>query len=70
MLKVLADRARQAEGFLLHSAYCVDGAWRVIEVWRSKAEANQFFAREVAPNLPPGVRPKRSVHEAHSLLMS
>lgn len=69
MLNVLADRARQAEGFLLHSAYRVDDSWRVVEVWRSKAEANQFFAREVAPNLPPGVRPKRAVHEAHSLIL-
>ena len=69
MLNVLAERARQAEGFLLHSAYSVDGDWRVGEVWRSKAEANRFFAREVAPNLPPGERPKRAVHEAHSLVM-
>jgi hypothetical protein len=69
MLNVLADRARQADGFLLHSAYRVDDSWRVVEVWQSKAEANRFFATEVAPNLPPGVRPKRSVHEAHSLVM-
>jgi len=69
MLNVLADRARQAEGFLLHSAYCLGGIWRVVEVWKSKAEADRFFAKEVAPNLPPGVRPKRSVHEAHSLVM-
>ena len=69
MLDVLADRARQAQGFLLHSAYRVADSWRVVEVWRSKAEANQFFAREVAPNLPAGVRPKRVIHEAHSLVM-
>jgi len=25
MLGVLADLARQADGFVLHSAYCVDG---------------------------------------------
>jgi len=69
MLNVLADRARRADGFLLHGAYCVEGSWRVVEVWKSKAEADRFFAKEVAPNLPPGVRPKRSVHEAHSLVM-
>jgi len=68
MLNVLGDRVRQAEGFLLHSAYCVDGTWRVVEVWESKPEADRFFAKEVAPNLPAGVRPKRSVHEAHSLV--
>ena len=69
MLDVLADRARQADGFLLHSAYRVDDSWRVVEFWQSKAEANRFFATEVAPNLPPGVRPKRTVHEAHSLVL-
>jgi len=69
MLDALAELAREAEGFVLHSAYVVDGAWRVVEVWQSKEEANRFFARHVAPHLPPGVHPKRQVHEARSLLM-
>ena len=68
MLKVLADVERRAPGFVLHSAYKVDGNWRVLEVWESKAQADQFFAKHVAPNLPPGVRPKRTVFETHSLL--
>jgi quinol monooxygenase YgiN len=68
MLKALAGPIRHAEGFLLHSAYCVEGQWRVLEVWRSKADADRFFAKQVAPHLPPGVRPKRTVHEAHSLV--
>ena len=68
MLEALAGLAREAEGFVLHSAYVVDGAWHVVEVWRSKDEANRFFARHVAPHLPAGVHPKRQVHEAHSLL--
>ena len=69
MLKVLEPRIRETEGFVLHSAYCVDGNWRVLEVWRSKLDADRFFANEIAPNLPPGVRPKRSVYEAHSLVI-
>jgi hypothetical protein len=68
MLNKLADVARRAEGFVLHSSFCVDGTWRVVEVWRSKTDADQFFAKQVAPNLPPGVRPKRKVYEAHSLV--
>jgi hypothetical protein len=68
MLSVLADVARRAPGFVLHSAYKADGNWRVLEVWESKTQADQFFARHVAPNLPPGVRPKRTVFETHSLL--
>lgn len=69
MLQALADPIRHAEGFLLHSAYrVVDGHWRVVEVWRSKADADRFFAKQVALHLPPGVRPKRTVHEAHSVV--
>jgi len=68
MLSVLADLARQADGFVLHSAYRVDDSWRVIEVWQSKEDANRFFAKHVAPHLPPGVHPKRSIHEANSLV--
>ena len=68
MLKALTEPIRRAEGFMLHSAYCVDGQWRVVEVWRSKADADHFFARQIAPHLPPGVRPKRKVYEAHSVV--
>lgn len=68
MLKVLEGRMRQAEGFVLHSAYRVESHWRVVEVWRSRVDADRFFANHVAPNLPPGVRSKRSVYETHSLL--
>jgi hypothetical protein len=46
------------------SMFCKQGAAihgrRVMEVWQSKAEATQFFARYVAPNLPPGIQPKRT----------
>lgn len=68
MLAVLAEQARQARGFVLHSAYEVDGQWHVVEVWQSKTDADQFFAKKVAPNLPPGVHPKRKIFDAHSLV--
>ena len=70
MLSVLADLARQADGFVLHSAYRADdGSWHVVEVWQTKQQANQFFAKHVAPHLPAGVHPKRTLHEAHSLVI-
>jgi quinol monooxygenase YgiN len=68
MLAVLQDPIRRADGFLLHAAYLADGNWRVLEVWRSKSDADQFFADHVAPNLPPGVRPKRAVYESRSFV--
>ncbi|HVE53434.1 MAG TPA: antibiotic biosynthesis monooxygenase [Ramlibacter sp.] len=57
-----------APGFVLHAAHPDEGCWRVLEVWRSKAEADAFFARHVVPNLPPGIRPKRHYRVLHSLL--
>lgn len=68
MLNALGPILKQAPGFVLHSAFPVDGGWRVIEVWESKAAATDFFAHYVVPNLPPGVKPKRSIYELHSLV--
>lgn len=70
MLAVLGNAIRRAPGFVFHAAHPVagGGGWRSFEVWHSQAEANRFFARHIAPNLPPGVRPKRSVQELHSVV--
>ena len=53
----LAVALRQAPGFVLHTSHAIDGGWRVIEIWETKQEANQFFAQHVHPNLPPGIKP-------------
>lgn len=67
MLQVLSEPIKRTPGFLMHGAYeTEDGGWRVFEVWETKEQANQFFAQHIAPNLPPGVRPKRKIHELHS----
>jgi quinol monooxygenase YgiN len=70
MFAALSDGLKQAPGFVLHTAHPIEGGWRIIEVWMSKAEADQFFTRSVVPHLPPGIHPKRSVQELHSLLRS
>jgi hypothetical protein len=66
MLGALRGRITGADGFIAHASHQVEGGWRVIEVWESKAQADRFFAREVAPNLPPGIHPKRVTQELHS----
>src|SRR5262245_7125333 len=68
LLASLADGMKHAEGFVTHSAYSSEGALRLVEIWQTKRDADRFFAEQVARNLPPGVRPKRSVHEAHGLV--
>ena len=68
MLTVLDGPLRLASGFVLHTAYPVEGGWRILEIWDSKTQANEWYAKSVAPKLPPGVHPKRSVQELHSLV--
>jgi hypothetical protein len=68
MLTALDGPLRRASGFVLHTAYPIEGGWRVLEVWDSKTQANEWYAKSVAPNLPPGIHPKRSVQELHSLV--
>ncbi len=64
---LLHDLVRRSPGFVLHCAY-QDEDWTVMEVWHSKAEADQFFARNVAPHLPKGIVPKRSYTALHALV--
>ena len=68
MLSVLTEPLRQAPGFIAHIAGPDGDGWRVTEIWDSVREASDFYARYVDPNLPPGVKPKRSFMELHSLI--
>lgn len=68
MLAALAEPLRQAKGFIAHGAGAGPEGWRVFEVWESQEDANQFFAKYVHPNLPEGVKPKRSYLELHNLI--
>jgi hypothetical protein len=70
MMAAVGEVLKQAPGHILHMSHATEDGWRVIEVWQSKAEATQWFAKNVAPNLPPNVRPKRTFYELHSLLTS
>ena len=68
MIAVLGPLIRQARGFIAHGAGPAEGGWRSVEVWESADEATKFFAEHIQPNLPPGVKPKRTILQLHSLL--
>ena len=68
MLALLATALKQAPGFILHTAHPIEGGWRILEVWESQKEASDFFAKFVHPNLPPGIKPKRTVQALHRLV--
>jgi hypothetical protein len=68
MLAQLAEPMRRAKGFISHLAGPNGNGWRVIEVWETKEDATKFFAEAIHPNLPPGVKPRRAIHEVHALV--
>lgn len=68
MIEGLGPALQAAPGFVMHSAHATETGFRVVEVWNSKAESDRFFATHVAPNLVPGVRPKRRTVELVSLI--
>jgi hypothetical protein len=68
MAKLLAP-LQQSPGFISLSSHATEDGWRVMEVWESKAQSDRFFAKFVAPNLPPGIRPKRTVQVLHVIAL-
>jgi hypothetical protein len=68
MLAVLGPLLREAKGFIAHGAGPSGDGWRSFEVWETQEDATQFFAKHIHPNLPEGIRPKRTLLELHSLV--
>ena len=68
VLVAVREVIKKAPGFILHCAHPSEGEWLVYEVWQSRAEADQWFGKYVAPNLPKGIHPKRSYQELHSMV--
>ena len=59
----------EANGFIAHGAGMSREGWRVFEIWESRQQASEFFAKHIHPNLPPGVTPKRTYLDLHSLVV-
>ena len=69
MAERLGPALRSAPGFIAHVAHPVDGGLRIVQIWRDKDRPDRVFAQHVAPNLPPGIRPKRSLQVLHNLVL-
>jgi hypothetical protein len=48
---------REAKGFICHA-----GGWRVMEIWESEEDGQNWFDHSIKPNLPPGVVPKQTYY--------
>ena len=71
MIKFLGPLLKQTKGFIAHGAGPASAtAWRSFEVWETAEDATTFFAEYIQPNLPPGVKPVRTIVELYSLVRS
>ncbi len=68
MLAILSPLLTDAKGFIAHGAGQSPDGWRTFEIWETQEDATQFFAKYIHPNLPAGIKPKRTVLELHSLV--
>ena len=68
MRAALEGPLKGAAGLILHTSHEVEGGWRVIEMWESTKAANDFIAKAVHPNLPPGIKPRRTFQELHAII--
>ena len=68
MIEHLKPTMESAPGFIAHSGGPLpDGSgWRVVEMWESEDQSEQWFEANVRPNLPPGIVPNRSYSPLHT----
>ncbi|HEY7293000.1 MAG TPA: hypothetical protein VH583_24390 [Vicinamibacterales bacterium] len=69
MLAALAPLLKRARGFIAHGAGPSAGGWKTFEIWETQADATRFFAEHIHPNIPAGIKPKRTIVELHSLMI-
>ena len=69
IFSMLGPAMTQAKGFIAVGGGNSRDGWRTFEIWESAEDATDFFAKYVRPNLPPTVKPNRSIVELRSLLM-
>jgi hypothetical protein len=67
MLEPLMPLLRSANGFVSHSGGpSPAGGMRIVEVWESKADQQEFFNENLKPQLPPGLVPDLMYYELHA----
>ena len=71
MMGQMMPLMRAHKGFVSHAGGPnPDGGWRVVEVWDSEEDAQAWFEKHVAPNLPPDVVPNRQYFPVHTAFTS
>ncbi len=69
ILNGIGEYLKNAPGLIMHTAHTADDGVTVVEIWNSKEEGDAWFSKNVVPNLPPGIHPKRQYQELYSLIL-
>jgi hypothetical protein len=63
----MTPHIRAAKGFICHAGGPNPaGGWRVVEIWESEDDGQNWFDHNIKPNLPPGVVPKHTYYPLHA----
>ncbi len=58
---------RASKGFICHAGGPNPaGGWRVVEVWESEEDGQNWFKDNIKPNLPPGIVPNQTYYPLHT----
>ena len=69
MLEQLTPLLRSAKGLVSHAGGpSPAGGTRIVEIWESKADQQEFFDENLKPHLPPGLAPEITYYELHAAL--
>lgn len=68
VLMAVRETIKKAPGFIMQCAYPDADGWAVREIWQTKKDADEWFAKFVVPNIPPGVHPKRSYQDLYNVI--
>jgi hypothetical protein len=68
VLTAVRETIKKAPGFIMQCAYPAEDGWYVREVWATKKDADQWFAKYIVPNIPAGVHPKRSYQDLYNVI--
>jgi hypothetical protein len=58
---------RASKGFIAHTGGpSPSGGWRVVEIWETEEDGQDWFDKNVKPNLPADIVPNRTYHTLHT----
>ena len=67
MIGQMSPLLRASKGFIAHTGGpSPDGGWRVVEIWDTEEDGQDWFDKNVKPNLPPDIVPNRTYHTLHT----